>query len=137
MDTRNKTYNVRLTYENPAWDEVDGIVYPGIVAAGKREAIKLVRRRASDDGHTIGRGRYWFRAEEVDSPQRQKRKTYNVLVTYEHPGRSLANGIEYCYVTAFDKEEAIRVVLGQAREDGYIDGRGPYELTAREVEPAS
>lgn len=57
------SWTVMLTFQYPAWDEVAGICYPGIAAKGKADAIAQARRRARDDGHTVGgRGRYWFSA---------------------------------------------------------------------------
>lgn len=61
-----KTYDVRITFEFPAWDEKDGIVYPGIEAESKQAAIRRVRRMSANDGHTTGgRGKYWFKATEA------------------------------------------------------------------------
>lgn len=61
-----KTYNVLMTFECPAWDEVDGIRYDGIIASSKAEANQRARRQAMDDGHAVGnRGRYWFTATEA------------------------------------------------------------------------
>jgi hypothetical protein len=61
-----KVYNVRLSFQFPAWDEVDGILYSNIEADSKKDAIDTVRRMASNDGHAVGgRGKYWFSAEEA------------------------------------------------------------------------
>ncbi|MBW7886404.1 MAG: hypothetical protein H3C34_28010 [Caldilineaceae bacterium] len=56
-----------LRFQYPAWDEVDGIVYTGIVARSKSEAISQARLLAAKDGHTIGggKGRYRFAAQEA------------------------------------------------------------------------
>lgn len=64
--TDRKPFNVRMFFQFPAWDEVDGIPYDLIEAASKSEAIARARRQAERDGHAVsGRGRYWFRAELV------------------------------------------------------------------------
>ncbi len=61
-----KRFNVLLTFQYPAWDEVDGIPYDDIPATSKRDAIKSARRNAERDGHAIsGRGRYYFTATEA------------------------------------------------------------------------
>lgn len=65
-DMASKTYDVVMRFAYPAWDEVDGIPYPGITARSKSEAIKLARSMAVRDGHAIGgRGRYTFKATEI------------------------------------------------------------------------
>lgn len=57
------TYDVVMRFQYPAWDEVDGIPYPGISARSKSEAIETARGYAQRDGHAIGgKGRYWFTA---------------------------------------------------------------------------
>lgn len=61
-----KRFNVLLTFQYPAWDEVDGIPYDDIPATSKRNAIKSARRQAERDGHAVsGRGRYYFTATEA------------------------------------------------------------------------
>lgn len=60
-----KVYDVRLFFRHPAWDEADGILYPGITACSKSEANRLARRTADRDGHLLGRGLYYFKATEV------------------------------------------------------------------------
>jgi hypothetical protein len=58
------TYRVTLSFQFPAWDEVNGI--PFYVEAGsKAEAVERARREARRDGHTpaTGKGRASFRAE--------------------------------------------------------------------------
>lgn len=60
-----KSYNVHMTFEFPAWDEVNGYWYEGVVARSKSEANKNARRLAEDDGHTVGR-RVWFKAAEAE-----------------------------------------------------------------------
>lgn len=60
------TYNVKMTFQHPAWDEVAGIDYEGIVASSKSEANKKARRLAERDGHVYGRGRIFFKATEVE-----------------------------------------------------------------------
>lgn len=45
-------YTVTIRKRFPAHDERDGIVYDGIEAKSKSEAIAVVRRRSNDDGHT-------------------------------------------------------------------------------------
>lgn len=60
-------YTVTMTFEYPAWDEKDGIVYEDIVACSKADAIRQARTKAFVDGHAIsGRGRYWFTARLDD-----------------------------------------------------------------------
>src|SRR5690554_7886824 len=46
-----KTYTVKVRFQFPAWDETDGLEYPGIVARSKSEANSKARRMAADDGH--------------------------------------------------------------------------------------
>lgn len=59
-------WNVTMVFQFPAWDEVNGIPYKDIEARSKSEAIKEARRQAEYDGHAIGgRGRYWFKAEQI------------------------------------------------------------------------
>ncbi|MFZ7321314.1 hypothetical protein ACLS0R_03530 [Comamonas jiangduensis] len=61
-----KTFDVVMRFEHPAWDEVDGLSYPGIRAFSKSAANKQARRQAEREGHAIGgRGRYTFTATEV------------------------------------------------------------------------
>lgn len=60
------TFDVRLTFQHPAWDEVGGIRYEDIRAATKAEAIKRARYMAQRDGHLgSGKGRAKFKAEPV------------------------------------------------------------------------
>jgi len=59
-----KQYRVTLQFKEPAWDEQDGIPYE-VYAVSKSEAIKYVRKKAYNDGHTIGRGRYSLKAVEI------------------------------------------------------------------------
>ena len=59
-------FDVVMRFEYPAWDEVDGITYPGIVATSKTDANKQARSMAERDGHAIGgRGRHTFKATEI------------------------------------------------------------------------
>ena len=61
----HRLWNVRLMFQYPAWDEIDGIVYRDIQAHGKTEANAIARRRAHDDGHLCrGKGRAKFTAIE-------------------------------------------------------------------------
>lgn len=61
-----KTFDVAMRFAHPAWDELDGISYPGIRAYSKSEANKQARRLAERDGHAIGgRGHYTFTATEI------------------------------------------------------------------------
>lgn len=61
----NRLWNVRLTFQYPAWDEVSGIEYLDILASGKAEANAIARRQASNDGHLCGgKGRATFTATE-------------------------------------------------------------------------
>jgi hypothetical protein len=63
-----KTFNVRLTFQYPAWDEIEGILYAGIPADSKSEANKVARKLARIDGHlTGGRGRVYFKAEQTET----------------------------------------------------------------------
>jgi hypothetical protein len=61
----DQLWNVVLRFQYPAWDEADGIVYWGIQAKSKSEAVSIARRMAARDGHTVGggKGRYWFAAQ--------------------------------------------------------------------------
>lgn len=61
--TARKVYTITIRFQYPAWDEVDGIEYAGIVAGSKSEAIAKVRKMALHDGH-LGRakGRAWLTA---------------------------------------------------------------------------
>lgn len=60
-----KTYTVRLSFQYPAWDEVDGIEYRDIQADSKSEANAWARRMAEQDGHLCGgKGRATFTATE-------------------------------------------------------------------------
>lgn len=66
--TELRTYNVKMTFQHPAWDEVDGIQYEGIVASSKSGANKQARRLAESDGHVYGRGLVYFKATEIGNP---------------------------------------------------------------------
>lgn len=60
-----KTYNVTLTFQYPAWDEVQGIEYQDIGASSKSEANAIARKMADRDGHLgSGKGRATFVATE-------------------------------------------------------------------------
>jgi hypothetical protein len=61
-----KKFKVTLRFQHPAWDERDGIPYE-IDARSKSEAIRWARLQANRDGHTIGCGRHWFKAEQVEA----------------------------------------------------------------------
>ena len=62
-----KTFDVVMRFACPAWDEVDGIAYPGITAASKADANKQARLMAERDGHAVGgRGSYTFTATEFE-----------------------------------------------------------------------
>lgn len=64
--TAGKTFDVVMRFEHPAWDEVNGISYPGIQASSKADANKQARSMAERDGHAIGgRGRYTFAATKI------------------------------------------------------------------------
>lgn len=57
------SWNVKLNFQYPSWDEINGIDYLEVIAESKSKAIARVRRQASDDGHAVsGRGCYWFTA---------------------------------------------------------------------------
>jgi hypothetical protein len=63
MKQEGKVYNVLLTFQYPAWDEKEGILYRDIYASSKSDAVAQARRMASDDGHAVGGGgKYWFKA---------------------------------------------------------------------------
>lgn len=63
----DKRYSVLLTFEFPAWDEVNGLEYRDIGAASKSEANAIARSKASQDGHLVsGKGRYHFKATEQE-----------------------------------------------------------------------
>lgn len=56
-------WDVRLTFQYPAWDEHDGLWYPSIEANSKSEANAIARRQADIDGHLCGgKGRVSFKA---------------------------------------------------------------------------
>lgn len=56
-------YSVLITFEHPAWNEIDGMEYKDICASSKRDAIQKVRKLAEGDGNLgTGRGRYWLKA---------------------------------------------------------------------------
>lgn len=64
---KTANWNVTMRFACPAWDEVDGIVFAGIQADCKSDAVKQTRKQADSDGHTSrGRGRYWFTAVLAD-----------------------------------------------------------------------
>lgn len=52
-------YIVRQTFQHPAWDERDGLLYD-VDATTKAEAVKAARDRAYLYGHTTG-GLSWFK----------------------------------------------------------------------------
>jgi hypothetical protein len=58
-----RAYEVTVTFAAPAWDERDGIRYR-VTARDKSQANRYARRRAYDDGHTVGR-RAYFTAREL------------------------------------------------------------------------
>jgi len=63
----SKEYNVLITFQYPAWNEVNGIPYNGIFATSKREANDRVRNMARDDGHIAGgKGRVTLTATLVE-----------------------------------------------------------------------
>jgi hypothetical protein len=59
-----KNYTVTLRFQFPAWDEKDGYTYE-VLGKSKSDAIKSAKRLAEDDGHTCGKGRRTFTAQEV------------------------------------------------------------------------
>lgn len=68
LDSKLTSWDVKLCFQYPAWDEIDGIEYLGVVAKSKSEAITRARRQAQNDGHAVsGRGRYWFAATVVNN----------------------------------------------------------------------
>lgn len=57
-----EAFDVLVSFQFPAWDEVAGILYEGIAARTKAEAIRYARRLAWDDGHTgSGKGRITYK----------------------------------------------------------------------------
>jgi hypothetical protein len=62
-EASKKEWDVRLSFQYPAWDETDGIWYRGISAKSKSEANAYARRQADRDGHLgSGKGRATFTA---------------------------------------------------------------------------
>lgn len=62
---QQKSFNVMMRFQHPAWDEVDGVPFGGIVADSKSEANEEARRRASaNDLLGWGKGRVTFTATE-------------------------------------------------------------------------
>ena len=62
--TADGLYDVTLRFQYPAWDELNGVVFPRIAARSKAEAISLARTKARNEGHSgTGKGRYTFTAE--------------------------------------------------------------------------
>ncbi|NVL49905.1 hypothetical protein F2S72_09145 [Pseudomonas syringae pv. actinidiae] len=60
-----KMYSVTMRFQHPAWDEHDGVIFPDIEAATKREANEEARRQAvSNDLLGWGKGRVSFTATE-------------------------------------------------------------------------
>lgn len=58
-------WDVRLRFQYPAWDEVDGILYTGIEAPNKSAANRIARLNAHKDGHLCGgQGRVTFTSTE-------------------------------------------------------------------------
>lgn len=63
---KSLVWDVKLTFQYPAWDETTGIDYPGIVAKSKSEANANARQEASRDGHLYGgKGRVTFTATKL------------------------------------------------------------------------
>lgn len=63
--TQRKTFDVTMRFQYPAWDEVEGVHYQGIIAATKREANDEARAMAcSNDLLGWGKGRVTFTAVE-------------------------------------------------------------------------
>lgn len=59
-------WNVKLTFQFPAWDEGGGIDYADIEANSKSEANRIARKLAERDGHLgSGKGRATFTATEA------------------------------------------------------------------------
>jgi len=59
-----REFRVTLRFKDAAWDEHDGIPYD-VFACDKRGAIWYTKKLAERDGHTTGRGRVYFKAEEI------------------------------------------------------------------------
>jgi len=57
-------FRVTLTFQFPAWDEINGLDF-FVIAPTKAKAIEAARRAARRDGHipATGKGRSSFRAE--------------------------------------------------------------------------
>lgn len=65
-----RVWSVRMRFEFPAWDEVDGILFEGIRARTKAEANADARSQAGRDGHLHGgKGRVWFAAAETTTTE--------------------------------------------------------------------
>ncbi len=63
--SKQKTFNVMMRFQHPAWDEVDGVPFGGILADSKSEANEEARHRASaNDLLGWGKGRVTFTATE-------------------------------------------------------------------------
>lgn len=63
--TLRKTFDVTMRFQYPAWDEVDGVLYRGIIASTKREANDKARSLANtSDLLGWGKGRVTFTAVE-------------------------------------------------------------------------
>jgi hypothetical protein len=58
-------YEVTLFFKYPAWDEKNGIIMGEWIKRSKAEAIRSARHEAANAGHTVGVGRYWFRAVKL------------------------------------------------------------------------
>ncbi len=62
----HRAWDVRLSFEHPAWDEKDGLWYRGISAKTKADANRIARIKAHGDGHLAGgKGRVTFTAFEA------------------------------------------------------------------------
>lgn len=63
--SQQKTFNVTMRFQHPAWDETEGVLFEGIEADTKREANEEARRRAEQsDLFGWGKGRVMFTATE-------------------------------------------------------------------------
>lgn len=69
-ETEDKTYVITVRFQFPAWNDKNGIESDPVVAASKKEAIKIARRQLDRDGHTgtaVCKGLQWFSAKEIES----------------------------------------------------------------------
>ena len=70
MKKNTYLWNVRLTFQYPAWDEKEGITYEAIQASCASMANFRARNRARNDGHLCGgKGRVTFKTTKAKDSQ--------------------------------------------------------------------